>query len=73
MALQCIIEKGINKKAYAKICEDVVFTYGMQHILSMTNLANLGLFYPEGSVNTNYNFSDIKKELKLISDTQINH
>jgi len=73
MALQCIIEKGINKKTYAKICEDVVFTYGMQHILSMTNLANLGLFYPEGSVNTNYNFSDIKKELKLISDAQINH
>ena len=73
MALQCIIEKGINKKTYAKIWEDVVFTYGMQHILSMTNLANLGLFYPEGSVNTNYNFSDIKKELKLISDAQINH
>ena len=46
MALQCIIEKGINKKTYARICEDIVFTYGMQHILSMTNLANLGLFYP---------------------------
>ena len=46
MALQCIIEKGINKKTYSKICEDIVFTYGMQHILSMTNLANLGLFYP---------------------------
>lgn len=73
MALQCIIEKGINKKAYARICEDIVFTYGMQHILSMTNLSNLGLFYPEGSNSTNYSFSDIKKELKLISDAQINH
>lgn len=73
MALQCIIEKGINKKAYARICEDIVFTYGMQHILSMTNLSNLGLFYPEGSNITNYSFSDIKKELKLISDAQINH
>jgi len=73
MALQCIIEKGINKKTYARICEDIVFTYGMQHILSMTNLSNLGLFYPEGSNITNYSFSDIKKELKLISDAQINH
>ena len=73
MALQCIIEKGVNKKAYARICEDIVFTYGMPHILSMTNLANLGLFYPEGSNNSNYNFSDIKKELKLVSDAPINH
>lgn len=46
MALQCIVEKGINKKTYNKICEDIVFTYGMPHIISLTNLANLGLFYP---------------------------
>lgn len=45
MALQCIIEKGVNKKTYARICDDIVFTYGMQHILSLTNLSNLGLFY----------------------------
>ena len=45
MTLQCIIDKGINKKAYARICDDLVFTYGMQHILSLTNLANLGLFF----------------------------
>ncbi len=61
MALQCIIEKGVNKKTYARICDDMVFTYGMQHILSLTNLSNLGLFYAEGSVATNYNFSEIKK------------
>ena len=73
MALQCIIEKGINKKTYARICEDIVFTYGMQHILSLTNLANLGLFYAEGSINSPFNFSDLKKELKLISDAPINH
>lgn len=73
MALQCIIQKGINKKTYARVCDDIVFTYGMQHILSLTNLANLGIFYPEGSGTTNYSFSEIKKELKLISDTQINH
>ncbi len=60
----------MNKKTYARICEDLVFTHGMQHIISMTNLANLGLFYPEGSTTSgaSYNFSDIKKELKLISD-----
>lgn len=73
MALQCIIEKGVNKKTYARIAEDIVFTYGMQHILSLTNLANLGLFYPEGTMTSNFNFSDIKKELKLISDASINH
>jgi hypothetical protein len=73
MALQCIIEKGINKKTFAKICEDFVFTYGMQHILSLTNLANLGLFFAEGSFSNTFNFSDIKKELKLISDSPINH
>lgn len=73
MALQCIIEKGINKKTYARICDDLVFTYGMQHILSLTNLANLGLFFPEGSIGTTFNFNDIKKELKLISDSPINH
>jgi hypothetical protein len=61
MALQCIIEKGINKKVYARVCEDIVFTYGMQHILSLTNLSNMGLFYPEGAITSPYNFNDIKK------------
>ena len=73
MTLQCIIKRGINKKTYARICDDIVFTYGMQHILTLTNLANLGMFYAEGSANTNYNFNDIKKELRLISDASINH
>ena len=73
MCLQSIVEKGVNKKIYAIICEDIVFTYGMQHIISMTNLANLGLFSEQGSISNPYNFNDIKKQLKLISDTVINH
>jgi hypothetical protein len=67
MILQSIIDKGVHRKVYGKLCEDLVFTYGMQHVISLTNLSRLGLFYEQGAVNTNYNFSDIKKELKLIS------
>ena len=61
MCLQCIIDRGVHKKTYSRICEDIAFTYGMQHILSMTNLASLGLFYEQGAIQNPYNFIDIKR------------
>jgi hypothetical protein len=57
MCLQSIIDRGVNKKIYGKICEDICFTYGLQHIISMTNLANIGLFYEQGSVQNYYPFT----------------
>jgi len=48
--LQSIIDKGVNKKIYGRICEDICLTYGIQHIVSLTHLANLGLFYEQGSI-----------------------
>ena len=73
MCLQCLVDKGVNRKIYNRICEDIVLTYGMQHIISMTNLANLGLFYEQGAYNNPFNFNEIKKELRLISEDKINH
>ena len=49
MCLQSLIDKGIQKKYYGRICEDIVMTYGGQQIISLTNLAKLGLFYEKGT------------------------
>jgi hypothetical protein len=68
MCLQSIIDKGISKKIYGKICDDIIMTYGAEQIISLTNLSNLGLFYEQNSRENHFPFSDIKKELKLISD-----
>ena len=73
ICLQNIVDKGIHRKIYSRICEDIVMTFGGEHIISLTNLAKLGLFYEQGSKDNSYPFHDIKKELRLISDEQINH
>ena len=73
MAVQSIMNKGVHRKVYGKICEDICFTHGLKHIISMTHLANLGIFYESGSLREIYPYSDIRKELKLISDEPINH
>lgn len=73
MCLQCIIDKGVNKKVYARICDDIAITYGAEHIVSMSNLARTGLFFDQGNREANFSFNDIKKELKLINDDSINH
>lgn len=72
MCLQAIVERGISKKIHARVCEDICFTYGLQHVVSLTNLANLGLFYEQGYIKEPYNFNDIKKELKLLPDAPQN-
>jgi len=40
-----IIEGGISRKRYGKLCDDIVMTYGGEQIISLTNLAKLGLLY----------------------------
>lgn len=49
MCLQSIIDRGIHKKYYGRICDDIASTYGEEHIITMTNLARLGLFYEQGA------------------------
>ena len=73
MAIQCIVNRGVPPKVYSKICEDVVFTYGMKHIVSLTHLANLGIFFEAKSQKEPFPYADLKKELKLISEAQIDH
>lgn len=73
MAIQCIINKGVHRKVYAKICEDICLTHGIQHIVSLTHLANLGLFYEAGTIKEPFLYSELKKEMKLISDAGIDH
>ena len=73
MCLQCIIERGVSKKHYGRICDDIAMTYGAEQIVSMSNLARIGLFYQDGAPGPNFPFQDIKKELKLINDDSINH
>lgn len=67
MCIQSIIAKGIHKKIYGKLCEEICMSYGLPFIVSLTNLANLGLFYEAGSIKEPYPFAELKKELKLIS------
>jgi hypothetical protein len=73
MAIQCIVNKGVPPKVYSKICDDIVFTFGLKHIVSLTHLANLGIFYEAKSQKEPFPYSDLKKELKLISEAQIDH
>lgn len=61
MCLQSIIDRGVSRKMYGRICDDIVTTYGGEHIISLTNLAKLGLFYEQGSRDYYYPFADIKK------------
>ena len=67
MCIQSIVNKGIHKKIYGKLCEDICISHGIEFIVSLTRLANLGLFYEAGSIKEPYPFSELKKELKLIS------
>lgn len=48
-------------------------TYGTEQVITLTNLARMGLFYEQGSIKEYYPFADIKKELRLISENPINH
>lgn len=73
MCIQSIINKGIHKKVYGKICEDICITHGFNLLAALTHLANLGLFYESGSIKEPYPFTELKKELKLISDSAIDH
>lgn len=61
MCLQSILDRGISRKLYGRICDDIVMTYGGEQIISLTNLAKLGLFYEQGSREVHYPFNDIKK------------
>lgn len=45
MCLQSILDRGIARKVYNRICDDIVMTYGPEQIISLANLAKLGLFY----------------------------
>lgn len=71
MSIQSIISKGIHRKVYSKICEDICLSHGMKHIVSLTHLANLGFFYEAGTIKDPYPYAEIKKQLKLISDAPI--
>ena len=73
MCLQCLIDRGVHRKTYARICDDIVMTYGAEHVVSMSHLARIGLFYQEGTREPVFSFNDIKKELRLINDDSINH
>ena len=55
------MDRGVNKKVYARICDDIAMTYGAEHIVSLSNLARIGLFYPDGAPSPNFSFQDIKK------------
>ena len=71
LCLYSIIEKGIHKKTYRPLCEDIIQCYGGQHIISLSYMAKLGLFNEEG-VNTTP-FTEVKKEMKLITEENISH
>jgi hypothetical protein len=73
MAIECIVKRGVPPKVYSKICQDIVFTYGIKHIVSLTHLANLGIFYETKSQKEPFPYSDLKNELKLISKGKIDH
>lgn len=73
MAIECIVKKGVPPKVYSKICNDIVFTYGIKHIVSLTHLANLGIFFESKSMKEPYPYADIKNELKLIGKAKIDH
>jgi hypothetical protein len=51
LCLYSIVEKGINKKVYKSLYNDIIQCYGPQHIVSLSNLNKLGLFCEQG-INT---------------------
>lgn len=69
--LYSLVEKGINKKIYKSLCSDIVQCYGPESIVSLSNMARIGLFTEQG-VNPS-TFSEVRKELKLINEDPINH
>lgn len=71
--IQSIVNKGIHRKVYGKLCEDICLTHGINFIATLTHLANLGLFYEAGSIKEPYPFVDLRKELKLIGEHPIDH
>lgn len=73
MCLQCLIDRGVSRKHYNRICDDIAMTYGAEHAISLSNLSRIGLFYEQGSRDFHFPFADLKKELKLINDDSINH
>ena len=61
MSVQSIVSKGIHKKVYGKICEDICISYGFNFIPALSHLANLGLFYEAGSIKEPYPFAELRK------------
>jgi|JI9StandDraft_2_1071091.scaffolds.fasta_scaffold795795_1 hypothetical protein len=71
MGLYSLVEKGVPKKTYKQICMDIVQCYGPESIVTLSNMAKLGLFCEQGASSST--FSEIRKELKLINEDPINH
>lgn len=44
LCLYSLVEKGVPKKVYRQLCTDIVQCYGPEAIVTLSNLAKLGLF-----------------------------
>ncbi len=72
LAFACQVSRGFPAKQFRQLMVDIAQCYGLKSILSLHNLAKVGLLQ-EREAGTVLPYEDIRKELKLISGEEINH
>ncbi|KAJ3185945.1 hypothetical protein HDU85_000859 [Gaertneriomyces sp. JEL0708] len=71
LCLYSLVEGGMKPKAYDSFRRDIVQAYGHKHVLTLQNLAEVGLFRKQTSRASSY--SSIRKVLRLIVDDVNEH
>ncbi|KAI8908166.1 Sec1-like protein [Powellomyces hirtus] len=72
LSLHSMIEGGMKTKYYDAVRRDIVQTYGHIHMLTLQNLAKVGLFRKQ-EVSSRHNYPQIRKSMRLIVDDVNEH
>ncbi|KAJ3023189.1 hypothetical protein HKX48_003967 [Thoreauomyces humboldtii] len=68
LSLYSMVEGGVKQKFYDSVRRDFVQTYGHIHILTLQNLAKVGLFRKQDNNAPRHTYPQARKSLRLIVD-----
>jgi hypothetical protein len=66
LCIYSLVNGGIKTKQYDYFRREIVQTYGFRHLLTLENLAKVGLLKPLGTAKHNY--GSVSKAFRLIVD-----
>ncbi|KAK9373793.1 Sec1-like protein [Lipomyces chichibuensis] len=68
LAVECLSSGGMKEKDLAQFKRLILNEYGYEHILTLSILQKLDLIYARGKGSSQFQFSNLRKTLRLIVD-----